>query len=406
MGTLFTTIMKLLHLPILLSPLVFAEIPAENAENPTFPDIMKFTPENFETVSTENDFLLIKFMEEGNQRSDYWTEDMKSVADALKSTDISITVGDVDVSETELAEKLGNPQVPSIILIKTDYLNKLSTHKQWRGPPSGDLGGKWVEKNAKADFTVKIENMETVGQLKNDNELIVVGLSESFKDCESFKEISYAKSSNRLQFALVDEKLAEELGLFKNELIILTNFDDAEMKFKVEGDFNIEEFEKFIRTHSSPLVIEFNQDNTERHIAPSGIPHAFMFFGSMREKNPIDPHKYDKIVGTLTENAKKYKGKVMFITADIEVDEISDRFMKHIKVEKEECPTYRMIYFDKNGQSQVFTPESNDVSSERVGAFVSGVLEGEIKADSMIGVEGEIPDKAFDDSEEEIVENH
>ena len=66
----------------------------------------------------------------------------------------------------------------------------------------------------------------------------------------------------------------------------------------------------------------------------------------------------------------------MFIYININ-DEDNARILEFFGLKKEECPAVRLIQLEEDMTK--FRPDSNDLSSETIKAFVSGVLDGSIK---------------------------
>ena len=68
--------------------------------------------------------------------------------------------------------------------------------------------------------------------------------------------------------------------------------------------------------------------------------------------------------------------QVLFIYIDIKVEE-NERILEFFGLKAEECPAVRLIQLEEDMTK--FKPESNELSTEVLKSFVSGVLDGKIR---------------------------
>ena len=86
---------------------------------------------------------------------------------------------------------------------------------------------------------------------------------------------------------------------------------------------------------------------------------------------------FETINAAYTEAAKGFKGKLLFVLVDCDVED-NKRVMEFFGITEEDCPDMRVINMEKNMAK--FAPEGKvDFSKEGVEAFVNGVLDGTIK---------------------------
>merc|ERR1712127_744965 len=76
---------------------------------------------------------------------------------------------------------------------------------------------------------------------------------------------------------------------------------------------------------------------------------------------------YDTIIADFTEAAKEFKGKLLFVLVDCDVED-NKRVMEFFGITDENCPSMRVINMEKNMAK--YAPESDDLSATAVKAFV------------------------------------
>ena len=86
---------------------------------------------------------------------------------------------------------------------------------------------------------------------------------------------------------------------------------------------------------------------------------------------------FETINAAYTEAAKGFKGKLLFVLVDCDVED-NKRVMEFFGITEEDCPSMRVINMEKNMAK--FAPEGDvDLTQAGVEAFVNGVLDGTIK---------------------------
>ena len=74
--------------------------------------------------------------------------------------------------------------------------------------------------------------------------------------------------------------------------------------------------------------------------------------------------------------ATDFKGRVLFVTIDTDVED-HERIMEFFGLKKTEKPEMRLIKLEE--EMTKFKPESNEISSDNIRAFVNKVLDGKLK---------------------------
>lgn len=160
----------------------------------------------------------------------------------------------------------------------------------------------------------------------------------------------------------------DELKLTGDEHIVLfKNFDEGRNDF--DGKFVEEEIKKFIHSNQLALVSEFNQETAQKIFGGDIKVHNLLFIS----KSSSD---YSKVVEEFRTAAKKFKGQIIFVTIDTDVDE-NERVLEFFGLKKEDAPTIRLISLAKDMTK--YKPESNEISGAVVEQFVQDFFDNKLK---------------------------
>lgn len=77
------------------------------------------------------------------------------------------------------------------------------------------------------------------------------------------------------------------------------------------------------------------------------------------------------------EAAKDFKGKVLFVYVNSEIEE-NGRIVEFFGIGKDELPTVRLINLAEDDMKK-YKPEANELTTESVKTFVSSFLDGKLK---------------------------
>ena len=85
---------------------------------------------------------------------------------------------------------------------------------------------------------------------------------------------------------------------------------------------------------------------------------------------------YEKVLGEFRTAAKRFRGQVIFVTIDTDVDE-NERVLEFFGLKKEDAPTVRLISLAKDMTK--FKPESGELTATVFEAFVQAFFDGKLK---------------------------
>merc|ERR1719225_724039 len=168
-----------------------------------------------------------------------------------------------------------------------------------------------------------------------------------------------------IPFGVLDADAAAALEVAEGKIALLKKFDEGRADFDGEGK---DALASFVKLEQLALVNEFS-DKTAPKIFGGDLKQHNLLFAA---KSAAD---YDTVIAQYTEAAKGFKGKLLFVLVDCDVDD-NKRVMEFFGITDESCPTMRVINMEKNMAK--FAPEKDDLSSDAITAFVNGVLDGSI----------------------------
>merc|ERR1712088_1292435 len=199
-------------------------------------------------------------------------------------------------------------------------------------------------------------------KFSEDNEVAVVGFVAA--DDADFN--AAGDMFDDVPFGVLDADAAAALNVAEGKIALLKQFDDKRADFDGEGKDAIA---SFVKLEQLALVNEFS-DKTAPKIFGGDLKQHNLLFAA---KSASD---YDTIHAAYSESAKAFKGKLLFVLVDCDVED-NKRVMEFFGITEENCPDMRVINMEKNMAK--FAPEKSDLSAEGVKAFVNGVLDGSIK---------------------------
>merc|ERR1711971_148870 len=173
-------------------------------------------------------------------------------------------------------------------------------------------------------------------------------------------------SFDDVPFGILDADAAAALEVAEGQVALFKQFDEGRVNFAGEGS---DALIKFVKEEQLALVNEFS-DKTAPKIFGGDLKQHNLLFAA---KSAAD---FDTIMADYSTAAKEFKGKLLFVLVDCDVED-NKRVMEFFGITEENCPDMRVINMEKNMAK--FAPEKSDLTADGVKAFVNGVLDGSIK---------------------------
>ena len=178
-----------------------------------------------------------------------------------------------------------------------------------------------------------------------------------------------AKTVDSVSFGITSESaLFDELKVKGDEAVVLfKKFDEGRADF--EGQVTDEELRRFIHSNQLALISEFNQETAQKIFGGDIKVHNLLFASKKSDS-------FESILREFKEAAKKFKGQVIFVLIDTDVDE-NERVMEFFGLKKEDAPTTRLISL---GQEMTkYKPESSEIKTAVIEKFVQDFFDKNLK---------------------------
>ena len=230
-------------------------------------------------------------------------------ATQLKEEGSEIKLGKVDATvESAAAEKYEVRGYPTLKFFKDGVAMEYGggrTHaeivnwlKKKTGPPAKTLA-----------------TAEEAAAFVASKSVTVVGF---FKDVESDAAKEYLKVASTTDdhpFGITSEQAVIDSlyeGCEDGSVVLLKDFDEKKNKF--EGEVTAEAVKSFVTANALPLIVDFNQETAAKIFNGDIKSHLLIFFS----KEGGHYEKYDDAIRPV---AQKFKGKLLFVTVDTDLED-------------------------------------------------------------------------------------
>jgi len=315
--------------------------------------------DNFDDVLAASSHVLVEFYAPWCGHCKSLAPEYAKAAQQLEKDGSNVLLVKVDATvHGELAKEFGVGGYPTLKWFKGDRKNPMD----YKGGRKEAEIVSWVTKKS-GPPAVPVEGADAATKFKTDNEVAVVGFVSGDK-LDAFN--AAGDSFDDVPFGVLDADAAAALEVAEGQVALLKQFDDGRVNFDGEGS---EALIAFVKAEQLPLVNEFS-DKTAPKIFGGDLKQHNLLFAA---KSASD---YDTIAAAYAEAAKSFKGKLLFVLVDCDVED-NKRVMEFFGITEENCPDMRVINMEKNMAK--YAPESADLTTAGITGFVNGVLDGTIK---------------------------
>jgi len=318
------------------------------------------TADNFDDVLAASDHVLAEFYAPWCGHCKSLAPEYEKAAQQLEKDGSSVLLVKIDATvHGDLAKEFGVGGYPTLKWFKSGDRKNPMDYKG--GRKEAEIVS-WVTKKS-GPPAVDVNGADAANKFKEDNEVAVVG----FVSGDALAAFNGAGDSfDDVPFGILDADAAAALEVAEGQIALFKQFDEGRVNFEGEG---AEALTKFVKEEQLALVNEFS-DKTAPKIFGGDLKQHNLLFAA---KSAAD---FDTILADYTTAAKDFKGKLLFVLVDCDVED-NKRVMEFFGITEENCPDMRVINMEKNMAK--FAPEKSDLSAEGVKAFVNGVLDGSIK---------------------------
>jgi len=341
---------------VLLSLFVFAHCEVKEEE-----DVLVVTTDNWDEVITEESTVLVEFYAPWCGHCKSLAPEYAKAASKLKEQKSDVKLAKVDATvETKLAEKYGIQGFPTLKFFK-------------KGNPTEYGGGRteneivsWINKKT-GPPAKELATSDDVKEFTSKRDVAVVGFFAD-KETELAKAfIKAAEGIDDVEFAITTPNQSGDLAVTEDKIVLVKKFDDLRADYTGEADASA--ISDFVKAESIALVTEFTDEAAPKIFGGAIKSHLLLFISKKSES-------FKATIDTYTEAAKAFKGKILFIYINTDVED-NARILEFFGLKAEDAPTLRLIKLD--GDMTKYVPESKDLTVEAITTFVQGFLDGKLK---------------------------
>ncbi|XP_075891788.1 protein disulfide-isomerase [Nelusetta ayraudi] len=337
---------------------------ASRAEIAEEEDVLVLKKSNFDEALKAHPNILVEFYAPWCGHCKALVPEYAKAAGMLKAEGSEVRLGKVDATEeTELAQEYGVRGYPTIKFFKG---GEKESPKEYSAGRQADDIVTWLKKRTGPTVTT-LTSVDEVESLIADNEVAVIGF---FKDVNSADAKVFEKAAEAIDdipFAMTSDDAAYSKFVTKDDVVLFKKFDEGSNKF--DGEMTKENLLAFVKSNQLPLVIEFTEQTAPKIFGGDIKSHILMFLpkGASDFQDKMDQFK---------EAAKGFKGQILFIFIDSDVDD-NQRILEFFGLKKEECPAIRLITLED--EMTKYKPESSVITAESITKFCTLFTEGKLK---------------------------
>merc|ERR1712038_1313756 len=290
--------------------------------------VLVLTEGNFQEAVDGNEFVLVEFYAPWCGHCKALAPEYAKAAGILAEKDSPIKLAKVDATEEgKLAEKFEVRGYPTLKFFKN------GKPTEYGGGRTADTIVSWVEKKTGPPAKA-LANAEEAKAFVEGKTVAVIGCFKDETTDAAKAYLGVASNLDDIPFGITgDEAVCTEYGVEGEGVVMVKTFDDG--KATLTEDLTEENIAKFVGSESLPLVIDFNHETAQK-IFSGEVKSHFLMFSSAKAEDHAD--KLEK----LRSLAKKYKGKMLFVTINTD-EEDHKRILEFFGITESELPTYRAI---------------------------------------------------------------
>jgi len=327
-------------------------------------NVLVLTTDNFDEAVKANKFLLVEFYAPWCGHCKALAPEYAKAAGALRDEESEIRLAKVDATvQSELGERFKVRGYPTLkFFVEGNAV-------EYNGGRKADEIVAWLKKKS-GPATVSINTADELKKFQESNEVAVLGLfkNEESENAVFFKEA--AKTIENVAFGVTtNDELFKQLGVKGDEAAVLfKQFDEGRNDY--EGKFEAKPFKEFIHSNQVALVSEFNQETAQKIFGGDIKVHNLLFASKKSDK-------FDSQLNEFKTAAKLFKGKVIFVLIDTDVDE-NERVLEFFGLKRDDAPTIRLISL---GQEMTkYKPDFTEFSAASIQKFVEDFFDNKLKA--------------------------
>jgi len=323
--------------------------------------VLVLTDDNFADAIAAHEYLLVEFYAPWCGHCKALAPEYAKAAQQLEAEGSSIKLGKVDATiHQSLGQTYGVRGYPTLKFFKG------GNAKDYGGGRTADTIITWLKKKTGPAYQT-LASAEDLEKFKADNKVCVVAHIQDLESDAMKHFASAADGIDDIPFGVVSASaIAEAAGLEVGAVAVFKQFDEGVAIF--DGDLAAGELADFVKSNQLALLTEFTAESAPVIFGGDIQVHVLLFISS--SASDAETHK-----ASFTEAAKEFKGQVLFIYIDSDVDD-NNRVMEFFGLKAADVPTYRMIKMTDNMAK--YKPDGPELDTTSVVNFCKGVQAGVI----------------------------
>ncbi|KAM4023766.1 protein disulfide-isomerase A2 [Anomaloglossus baeobatrachus] len=329
-------------------------------------NVLVLHQKNFDTALKTYKYLLVEFYAPWCGHCQELAPKYSQAAATLKEKTSEARLAKVDATEEkELSDEIGVSGYPTLKLFQN---GNRTGHIDYGGRRDTEGLVRWMLRRMEPAAAV-VETVSAAEELIKAHENTVIGFFKDPEDADLklFNEVA----SNTVDFTFGvahKQEIFDKFGVTGDSVVF---FKSPDGKYEYQGDeelgFDKDELVKFLMVNTMDLVVEYN-DQTSEKIFAAKIPNHLLLFINKTVDDQL------QLLENFRQAAPDFKGKILFVVIDSAGPHAG--VLEYFGLTNEDIPTIRLINID---QVKKFAFKADKITAETVKEFCQGVLDGQIK---------------------------